>query len=42
MSDARTAEHAEDTAGRHRGSASNDDAETAAPHGRHRRDENGD
>jgi|GEM_PF-4431794 hypothetical protein len=42
MSDARTAEHAEDTTGRHRGPASIEDAETAAPHGRHRRDEDGD
>jgi hypothetical protein len=42
MSDARMAEHIEDTEGRHRGPAANNEAENAAPHGRHRRDESND
>jgi len=40
MSDAATADHtADDTVGRHRGSASGNEAEQSVPHGRHRRPE---
>lgn len=40
MYDAATADHTEeDTVGRHRGSASGDEADQSVPHGKHRRPE---